>query len=464
MVPCTEDLCPRAEAIPARGHHGDDDRASVLVTSPLEGQLINRAPFYWSGGLGTLIRKSALPEKKDLLWDFFVYTNSPATSSRDVASYSNSWLDSWRFSQLGPDNYYDDAGWSSTAFQEHKAIQEWGLSSRSNGAFNMRLPGAEKYTRAVLGNEFTLFLKGESSIEEMKRNVYDEWGSFSASKGTLNQLDIYRASLGLEIHTEFESCSLNRELMDEMDPSVCRKYDADESNNGVLIGVLLAGLTIVFAVVTFVVADQSRRKTLRDHLEDDGKDKCIYRIVYSQSRCMIRAHILTLCYCALSVLSIEFGERDEIIEVERLIDQDNRRVSLARVVLVVVSISATVAMTLWANYIAEDELDVDQDSKIYIYVLPAVFFLLLLLFLLYDWLVRRRTTKLVVNAAKTSEIVTAMFPGQFRVRVLAQTRVMKKEAIDSDCFGRVVSRCDDLHGRYLRLYRLVVATRTTSGF
>ena len=26
------------------------DRASVLPTSPLAGQLINRAPFFWSGG------------------------------------------------------------------------------------------------------------------------------------------------------------------------------------------------------------------------------------------------------------------------------------------------------------------------------------------------------------------------------------------------------------------------------
>jgi hypothetical protein len=181
MVPCTEDLCPKAEAIPARGHHGDNDRARILVASPLEGQLINRAPFYWSGGLGTLIRKSSLPEKKDLVWDFFVYTNSPATSVHDVSAFG-SWLDTWRFSQVGPDNNYRNAGWSSDAFQEHKAIQEWGLSSSSNGAFNLRLPGAKLYTHDTLGKHFSLYIEGKATMTEVKQSVYDEWKKISTAK------------------------------------------------------------------------------------------------------------------------------------------------------------------------------------------------------------------------------------------------------------------------------------------
>lgn len=112
---CTESSCPAAEPVPPRGH--DDliadaspgspysTRATVLEDvlppSPLAGKLVNRAPFYWSGGLGTLIRKSSEKVKKDFVWDFFVYTNSPATSKYDVANYA-SWLDSWRFSQLFP--------------------------------------------------------------------------------------------------------------------------------------------------------------------------------------------------------------------------------------------------------------------------------------------------------------------------------------------------------------------------
>ena len=67
--------------------------------------------------------------------------------------------------------------------------------------------------------------------------VYNEWKEISAAQGVLDQIDIYRASLGLDVHTEVESCLLNRELMDEKDPSVCPKYDASDSDNAILIGI-----------------------------------------------------------------------------------------------------------------------------------------------------------------------------------------------------------------------------------
>ena len=149
---CTREACPKAEVVPPRGH--DDlvaaDAAgayaaraatldTVLPPSPLAGRLVNRAPFYWSGGLGTLIRKSSEPIKKDFVWDFFVYTNSPATSKYDVANYA-SWLDSWRFSQLFPGENFLSAGWSEDSYQEHAAVMRWALSADSNGALNLRIP------------------------------------------------------------------------------------------------------------------------------------------------------------------------------------------------------------------------------------------------------------------------------------------------------------------------------------
>jgi class 3 adenylate cyclase len=399
MIPCTPELCPKAEVVPARGHHGDDDRARTLVPSPLEGQLINRAPFYWSGGLGTLIRKSADPTKKDLLWDFFVYTNSPETSANDVSSY-NSWLDSWRFSQLGPDNQYGNAGWSQDAFEEHKAIQIWGLSSTANGAFNLRLPGAAEYTHKTLGSQFQLYIKGETTMEALKGRIYKEWNKISAAKGTLDQLDIYRASLGLDIHTEVESCRLNRELMDQKDPIVCQKYDEEENENGILIGILAAALIVMFAVVVCVVMDQQRRKSLKESLEED--------------------------------------DRDEIIEVERLIFQDNRYISITRVVLVATGIAAVVGMTMWSQSLltSDESTGEEKQESIYMIILPISFFTVLIIFGLYDWLIARRTRKLVVNAAKTSEIVTQMFPGQFRDKVLDQTRVVRGEQHHTDATER----------------------------
>jgi hypothetical protein len=68
LTDCTKEICPKAEIVTARGHFNGNDRASVLPESPLKGKLINRAPFYWSGGLGTMIRKSAPKLRKDLLW------------------------------------------------------------------------------------------------------------------------------------------------------------------------------------------------------------------------------------------------------------------------------------------------------------------------------------------------------------------------------------------------------------
>ena len=131
--PCTPERCPKAAKVPARGHHGDDDRARILAESPFAGQLVNRAPFFWSGGLGTLIRKSTTEVKKDMLWDFFVYTNSPDTSVHDVANYA-SWLDSWRYSQLTPGDNFRDAGWSEDAYAV--SLRWWGtrLELSSNTA------------------------------------------------------------------------------------------------------------------------------------------------------------------------------------------------------------------------------------------------------------------------------------------------------------------------------------------
>jgi class 3 adenylate cyclase len=307
-------------------------------------------------------------------------------------------LDSWRFSQLGPANQYGKAGWSNVAFEEHKAIQTWGLSSNVNGAFNLRLPGAVDYTHKSLGTQFLLYVQGETTIDALKQYVHQQWSSINAAKGTLDQLDIYRASLGLDVHTEVESCRLNRELMDDKDPSVCRKYDKEDDQNIVLIGVLVASLIVMVAIVVCVVVDQRRRTTLKESMEDE--------------------------------------DRDEIIEVERIIFQDNRYISVTRVVFFIAGIAGSVGMSMWAYSLKEDNTDDTEEEVIFIWILPAVFLIFFIIFGLYDCLIARRTRKLVVNAAKTSEIVTQMFPGKFRDKVLDQTRVGKGDRDNTEATDR----------------------------
>lgn len=257
LEPCTPKSCPNAEPIPSRGHHSDDDRAKVLEPSPLEGQLVNRAPFYWSGGLGTLIRKSSPKEKKDLMWDFFVYTNSPETSVFDVANYA-SWLDSWRFSQLQPGENFIQAGWSENAYNEHSAIMLWALSRDVNGAFNLRLPGLAKYTRDVVGGAMQKFIAGELTIQALIEEVRSGWNEVTEQEGKLSQLEIYRSSLGLDLHSEVDLCRLHRDLMDEKDPSLCRKYDP-ETTNTTLVAILVVSCGLSIAAIVFAYYDRKRK-------------------------------------------------------------------------------------------------------------------------------------------------------------------------------------------------------------
>uniref|UniRef100_A0A7S2MVN4 Uncharacterized protein n=1 Tax=Helicotheca tamesis TaxID=374047 RepID=A0A7S2MVN4_9STRA len=248
---CDDETCPLGEVIPSRGHHGDDDRASVLVPSKHAGQRINRAPFFWSGGLGTLIRKSSTDEKKDMMWNFFVYTNSPDTSVTDVASYA-SWLDSWRSSQLIPGDNFIDGGWSADAYFEHLQVMTWALSDESNGALNLRIPGLKKYTHDVLGNFMQQYIKGNISVDELASQVTTGWNRINHEEGLLDQLTIYRAALGRDGLSEVDFCRLHREEMDIRDPSVCRKYDPESTNMTLIIALIASlGAVIVIGAVAF---------------------------------------------------------------------------------------------------------------------------------------------------------------------------------------------------------------------
>ena len=259
FTPCTPELCPLAELVPEFGHHGSthEDRSRVLPPSPLAGQLINRVPFYWSGGLGTAIRKSSPEIKKDMMWDFFVYTNSPETSVDDVARYS-SWLDSWRFSQLNKGSNFLEGGWSQSAYEEHRSTQQWALSQDVNGAYNIRLPGVTRYTRDGVGNRMKRYFNDEMDLSTLLEEVVVEWNEITNEQGKLDQLATYRASLGLDELPDFDLCQLHRPLMDERDPSVCRKYDP-VSGFTLLIAIVAPSAAVIIIALVCLYKSQKRR-------------------------------------------------------------------------------------------------------------------------------------------------------------------------------------------------------------
>lgn len=264
LVPCTATRCPYAERCPARGHHGDSDRAnSMLPDSLLAGELVNRVPFYWSGGFGALIRESAQQAAKDTLWDFLAYVNSPSTSVRDVAAYS-SWLDSWRASQLslGGSNFVEQSTWSETAYAEHRSVMLWGLSKESNGASTLRLPGSTEYTVQVAGDALRGVLTSGATVDDVVHRVSDGWRRITSDRDLLDQLSIYRTFHNVPELGEFQKCELHRNLMDQRDPVVCRKYydDARDKNGivpiSVVITVFACGGALVIVVSACVVRNQ----------------------------------------------------------------------------------------------------------------------------------------------------------------------------------------------------------------
>ena len=272
FVDCTLELCPLAERIPEKM----SDRASILPPSPLAGKLINRAPFYWAGGFGNAIRKSADPKAKDLIWDFYVYVNSPETSVHDVVQPS--WLDEWRYSHLAePGQNFLDAGWSEIAYKEQAAIMNWGLGPDVNSAFNLRIPGVLKYTSEIIGSQLTLFVNETITKEQLIKNIYNGWEETTAKEGKLDQLKIYRASLGLEEMSEFDLCSLHRSLMDARDPSVCIKYDpATTSASNVLVVAILVPILMVVLLIGFMRMYMEHKRRAADAVWQISKDELKY--------------------------------------------------------------------------------------------------------------------------------------------------------------------------------------------
>ena len=211
FVECAPDTCPKGERILFNSELPTNDRALLLVESPHVDKWINRVPFSWSGGYGTGIRKSASPGAKDLMWDFFVYVNTPITSMGDVVIPS--WLDEWRYSQMSDANKqtYINAGYSAIAWKEHSNLMNYALNDQVHFAMTLRLPGILAYTRDIMLPKFTAYMNGLISMEDAKESVRQGWEDVTSARGKLKQVQIYRASLGLDALSSSEVCLLHPE-------------------------------------------------------------------------------------------------------------------------------------------------------------------------------------------------------------------------------------------------------------
>jgi hypothetical protein len=215
----------------------EDDRARILVDSPHVGKIVNRVPFYWSGGYGTGIRKSADPDAKNLMFEFFSYVNSPITSVDDIVMPS--WLDDWRYSQLASyTTNYEKGGWNYDAWNEHQRVMKASLGNDANSALTLQLPGVLLYTKDVMLDQFQKYVAGEQDMETTKQETYEGWNDVTAKYGKINQVDNYRATLGLNELTTFQKCTLHREEMDAIDPAICKEAE----DNTTLIIIILCSI------------------------------------------------------------------------------------------------------------------------------------------------------------------------------------------------------------------------------
>jgi len=175
-----------------------------------------------------------------------------------------SWLDSWRYSQLASyERNFEGGGWNYDTWNEHQKVMHWALGNDVNSALTLRLPGVLMYTRDVMLPIFQEYVGGAIDIDEAKRNAIQGWNDATATQGKLNQVQIYRASLGLDGLSEFDLCNLHREEMDKIDNTVCTKYDPqddDSSNKTILIAVLVpVCFVIVAAALIFLYIEKKKR-------------------------------------------------------------------------------------------------------------------------------------------------------------------------------------------------------------
>jgi hypothetical protein len=124
-----------------------------------------------------------------------------------------SWLDEWRYSQMSDANKqtYINAGYSAIAWKEHSNLMNYALNDQVHFALTLRLPGILAYTRDIMLPKFTAYMNGLISMEDAKESVRQGWEDVTSARGKLKQVQIYRASLGLDALSSSEVCLLHPE-------------------------------------------------------------------------------------------------------------------------------------------------------------------------------------------------------------------------------------------------------------
>ena len=171
LVDCTSEICPHA----------------------VNG--VNRAPFAAFGGWSGGINAAADDSVRDAAYAFFSYMSQPEQSNVDV-TIGRTGFNPYRLSQFNDLSLWLEAGMSEEAANSYLGAIGDSLES-PNMMLDLRIPQNQRYQQIVLDTSIARLLAGDLTIEQTMEAIYDGWVELNDELGVEEQLEAYRATLGL---------------------------------------------------------------------------------------------------------------------------------------------------------------------------------------------------------------------------------------------------------------------------
>ena len=139
--------------------------------------------------------RTRIPKVIEAAYDFLSYMNEPEQSNVDV-TIGWTGYNPYRISQFENVDPWVEAGFSHEFAENYLGAIGDSLNS-PNMASDLRIPGTQRYEGIVLDRELARYLAGEITAEEALQNVHDGWEEITEEFGRDEQLELYKASLGI---------------------------------------------------------------------------------------------------------------------------------------------------------------------------------------------------------------------------------------------------------------------------
>ncbi len=157
---------------------------------------VNHAPYSAFGGWGGGINAKASGKVKDAAYAFFSYMSQPAQSNVDV-TIGKTGFNPYRISQFKDLSNWTKAGMSEAAAKDYLGAIEASLNS-PNMILDLRIPQNQKYQQVVLDEAVSRFLSGQIDKAAAMKTIEDGWNDLNDQIGKQQQLQIYKATLGVQ--------------------------------------------------------------------------------------------------------------------------------------------------------------------------------------------------------------------------------------------------------------------------